>query len=286
MKKAGNIIVGILIVLGAVVLREVIATGGMLAYVVWFAVKNQINNFGQIQVVLEELISNWELILLLSALGTLVWIGLFGFLYKKERRKDRISLFMGRLNGKRVAMLVLLGFGLQFFMNSVLGGIMKAAPDLLKNYIELIEKLGMGNSPISLVYIILIAPIGEELVFRGVVFDYLKKHISFIAVNIFQAFFFGLYHMNVVQGIYAFALGMLLGWICNKYGSIRESILLHMAVNLSGCLVSVFLPDAAVETTVGLLLLFGVGICLIAFSVNAVKIEKVKSKTGEEDDIS
>lgn len=38
--------------------------------------------------------------------------------------------------------------------------------------------------------------------------------------------------MNVVQGIYAFLLGILLAWICEKYQTIWAPILFHAAANL------------------------------------------------------
>ena len=49
--------------------------------------------------------------------------------------------------------------------------------------------------------------------------------------------------MNWIQGIYAFALGLVLGYVCEKGGSIYYSILLHILFNLWGTVISTLLPD-------------------------------------------
>ena len=57
-----------------------------------------------------------------------------------------------------------------------------------------------------------------------------------------QAALFGLFHLNWIQGIYAFALGIVLGYVCERGGSIYYSIGLHLLFNLWGTL-SGFFPD-------------------------------------------
>ncbi len=267
------VIVGLLIVTGAMALREVVATGGLILYTVMTAVKDGLTTAADVQNIILGVTDKSDVILAISALGTLVWICLFGFIYRSERKKVGQHLFEGKVNGKRILVLLTMGVGLQFIISSVLNGIMLAAPWLLENYMELLGNLGMGNSLVSFVFIVLIAPIGEELVFRGVVFDYLKKHTGFWIANIFQALFFGIYHMNLVQGLYAFCLGLFLGWVSYKYGSVREGILLHMAVNLCGCLISLFFPEAWAENLVMILLFFIGALALIVFSGRAIKQE-------------
>ena len=57
-----------------------------------------------------------------------------------------------------------------------------------------------------------------------------------------QAALFGLFHLNWIQGIYAFALGIVLGYVCERGGSIYYSMGLHLLFNLWGTL-SGFFPD-------------------------------------------
>lgn len=56
----------------------------------------------------------------------------------------------------------------------------------------------------------IVAPIIEEIMFRLVCFRLLKKFISVIPAIIISALAFGIYHGNIVQGLYAFLMGILL----------------------------------------------------------------------------
>ena len=53
-----------------------------------------------------------------------------------------------------------------------------------------------------------------------------------------SALIFGIYHKNIVQGLYAAAFGIILAYIFEKTQSIWGSTLMHMAFNLSSYLIS------------------------------------------------
>lgn len=55
--------------------------------------------------------------------------------------------------------------------------------------------------------------------------------MPFIGANILQAILFGLAHMNIIQGFYAFGLGLLFGYVAYRYKTIVASIILHMLYN-------------------------------------------------------
>ena len=94
-----------------------------------------------------------------------------------------------------------------------------------------------------LLYSVLLAPVCEELIFRGTTMHLARRALPFWLANTMQALLFGLFHMNWIQGIYAFALGLVLGYVCEKGGSIYYSILLHILFNLWGTVISTLLPD-------------------------------------------
>ena len=96
--------------------------------------------------------------------------------------------------------------------------------------------------------VIVVAPIGEELLFRGVIQGYgLKNFAPILAIGL-QALIFGLYHGNIIQGIYAFCMGVVLGMIAHKTGTILTSIVLHISVNGSLLLVPNVLYEGTVRT--------------------------------------
>ena len=81
------------------------------------------------------------------------------------------------------------------------------------------------------IYAVILGPVCEELVFRGVTMRLVRRALPFWAANLMQAVLFGIFHMNWIQGIYAFVLGLVLGWICEKGGSIYFSMFFHILIN-------------------------------------------------------
>ena len=76
----------------------------------------------------------------------------------------------------------------------------------------------------------LLAPIAEEILFRGLILRNLLPYGKKIAVFI-SALLFGLYHGNIVQTPFAFAVGLVLGYVAVEY-SIVWAMALHMFNNL------------------------------------------------------
>ncbi len=76
----------------------------------------------------------------------------------------------------------------------------------------------------------IVAPVVEELVFRGFVLGNLKKYGGTCAV-VSSAFIFGIVHGIYVQIPQAFCAGIVLGIIAYISNSIVPSILVHMAIN-------------------------------------------------------
>ncbi len=83
---------------------------------------------------------------------------------------------------------------------------------------------------ISAIYSCIVAPVTEELLFRG----FVLKNMSVVSQRfgiIASAVLFGLWHENLSQFILAFAVGIFMGYLSVKYDSLVPAILCHMAVN-------------------------------------------------------
>lgn len=139
------------------------------------------------------------------------------------------------------------------------------------SYSEMAAKGGALNDIPMLVYTILIAPIVEELVFRGVFYKRFKAFGSF-----FTAFacslFFALIHSNFLQFIPAFMMGFVLFTIRDKYG-LRYSILLHLTNNALAILVNnLGTAQPWLMSAYGLLLLGGSVYTVISLIKNRAKL--------------
>lgn len=85
---------------------------------------------------------------------------------------------------------------------------------------------------------VLVAPLGEELLFRGIIYNCLKATSGRVAAMLMAAVFFGIYHGNLVQGVYGFFMACLMIYGYEYFGDFRVPVIMHAAVNLISYLLS------------------------------------------------
>jgi membrane protease YdiL (CAAX protease family) len=166
-----------------------------------------------------------------------------------------------------IPVMLLCMIGLQYTCSGILMIISHLSPDLLTGYMQLLEASGLESlTPATLIATLFFAPIGEELLFRGLTLHWAKKISSrFWAANLLQAICFGIFHANIVQGIYAMIMGLVFGYVREKYQSLYASILLHALVNLCGTIISgLLLPDLEPGLGMSFAILCGASIALAA----------------------
>lgn len=81
------------------------------------------------------------------------------------------------------------------------------------------------------VYVIVVGPIVEELIFRGLILTLLKPYGSGVAI-FFSAFCFGIMHGNIPQAASAFGSALIMAAIALKCGSVIPTILIHIFNNM------------------------------------------------------
>lgn len=178
---------------------------------------------------------------LISILAYLIFFAIGVFWYKRMRAGEKYPVWnqQKNLNLSVLLKLAVLGIFVQFAISFLLNLVYIVRPDVMQNYTKVMESLGSGNpSLFSVVYVVITAPIVEEMLMRGLCLVILRKEFPFWVANIIQAFYFGVIHLNLVQGIYAFLLGMVLGAVVKRYGTLKASMYLHFVINFSGQLLS------------------------------------------------
>ena len=100
------------------------------------------------------------------------------------------------------------------------------------SYEELDQTLSSGSLIARMISLGVATPVVEELCFRGVLMERLRWMPVWAAI-IIQAFIFGVAHLNLFQGAYAFVLGIILGLVYIKYRSIIVVIVGHAAFNIT-----------------------------------------------------
>lgn len=97
-----------------------------------------------------------------------------------------------------------------------------------------------GNIIYRLAAIGILAPIAEEIIYRGLVYNRAEKEFGSITAIIVSSAAFGIFHFNLVQGIYAFLMGIAFAWFYEKSGSLTVSICMHMAINIVAVLLDYY----------------------------------------------
>lgn len=164
---------------------------------------------------------------------------------------------------KRIVCVIVIGLALQVVVGYVTDTVLSLLPEAAADYSELVEETGMGDtSYLAVLTTVLGAPFCEELLVRGIIFEFSLRAFNpqcrplwkrrrraraqdvgamvpwaapstwgIAAAIVLQAAVFGFMHMNLVQGCYAGAAGLVFGWVLVTTGKLRYTILLHFAFN-------------------------------------------------------
>ena len=111
----------------------------------------------------------------------------------------------------------------------------------------------------------IVSPITEEIVFRGLVYNRLRRTFSLPISLITSSLLFGIYHGNIVQAFYGFLLGLLIAWIYEKYGSFLMPVLIHSTANITIYIImsNQYLKHIVITPIFCLLLAVVTAICMI-----------------------
>lgn len=88
----------------------------------------------------------------------------------------------------------------------------------------------------------IVIPFTEELIFRGMAFGSLRRELSFSGATLISAVYFGLFHGNLIQGIYAFLMGIFLAGVYES-GGFGYAWIFHGTANLT----AIFLTKAGLD---------------------------------------
>lgn len=112
----------------------------------------------------------------------------------------------------------------------------------------------------------ILSPAAEEAVFRGLIYNRMKRCFGYVIALVVSSLFFGCYHGNVVQALYGTVLGLLIAWAYEKYGSFAAPVLFHAVANVSIYAMTYYNSLGAMsrEVSIGVIVvsLLGAGVCL------------------------
>jgi uncharacterized protein len=174
-----------------------------------------------------------------SLLGTQLGLGATAFAFSHIARVDflrAVGLREARptRRGWSIALAVLLIIAAGPLAGTASVLVARAAPDLRLGTIELISEAVRGDLVDAVLVggmVALVPAVCEELVFRGLVLRALRHRLGPAAAVLISAALFGLIHVDPPQAAGAMVLGVVLGWVTHRAGSLWPAMAAHAANN-------------------------------------------------------
>lgn len=196
----------------------------------------------ELQEELNSLINRYSLHL--TALTNVVLIPIYILLLRGDEKKRRNSLGIRYTAPgiKRLGVVFVLGMSAAVSVNVIvsLSQIARFSP----KYQQVSEVIYSGGLFMEIVSAVIAAPILEELFFRGMIYKRLRDMINVKAAVVISALFFGAFHGNLVQFVYAFIIGLMLAYVYEKFKTIWAPVIFHVGANLISVLITEFMPQS------------------------------------------
>ena len=157
------------------------------------------------------------------------------YFYKRDVRARVTGGLISKAGGRRLKAgeglwLLLIGASLATFANMLVAALQNILP--VREYQETMNQITSGKSIWMLVFWMgIVAPVAEEMVFRWLIYFRLRDYMRMGMAMAVSGIFFGIYHMNLTQAVYASILGMMFAYFLEITGNLWASVLLHIGAN-------------------------------------------------------
>lgn len=114
---------------------------------------------------------------------------------------------------------------------------------------QVIERLdtSVAGFPLTFFAVAILAPVAEEIFFRGFLYGGLRRRIGVIGAMIASTIFFTALHFSIDVFIPLFFLGLFLAWLYEKTGSLYPGIILHASNNAVALIALLILQSMGVK---------------------------------------
>lgn len=156
---------------------------------------------------------------------------------ERERRTGRNRQEALTMHSIRFAVLCFVAGGI---LNLAWSGILNMLHinEVFSNEVQ--EQLLAGQIAVQLVGLGLLVPVAEELIFRALIYNRMKRVLTVRQAIFFSALLFAVYHGNPVQMIFAFPMALALAWVYEHGKLFLFPVLFHTGANLTAVLMNFF----------------------------------------------
>ena len=172
----------------------------------------------------------------IAAAGSLFTIPYTLYLFKKDKREATVKDKKKDNNIVNYVKLIVLGIIACIGLNSIALMMNLAMAD--EAYQQTSTIMYNASFGVQILCLGIIIPAAEELMFRGIIYKRFRQYATFVRAAVFSALMFSLAHGNFVQMLYAFAIGMLLTFVYEKFDSFAAPLFFHISVNITSLIVT------------------------------------------------
>lgn len=222
----------------------------------------------------DKMIQNHSYIL--TMISAIIGLVIFIILYELDGKRYERPKFIEQITHikpYRLGYIIILGIAGNIGLSRLLS--LLPIDNIMGSYENTQELLMAGKLLIQIVSISVLIPMTEELIYRGLVCERLKRLVGDKIAIVASAILFALFHFNLLQAIYAFIIGLVLGYLYIKYDNVMYCIILHSVANLTAVLVNYF----KISQTINRFLLLYLVVMIIELAVAIFASYKIyKSK--------
>lgn len=179
-----------------------------------------------------------EYALLITGVVSIIAIPILSLFYRKDCRMRERTYLRGQSVEKQEVT-----FGiytatilLMISVSQIVNFLIDISPlyKLFPYYSDEVNAKIFAGQPIlvTILVVVFLGPIAEEVLFRGLVFKRIQDYLGNGVGIVISALFFGIYHQNMIQFVYASILGLVLAFLMQRSNSIIVPIIGHIAANL------------------------------------------------------
>jgi uncharacterized protein len=204
---------------------------------------------------------------------------IFWIIFKNKKENLFVRSQFNSITKKQAGWSALIGFSFVFLSMLIVQLLSAIFPSQYVSFLETMDAIVDAPFLAVLLAVVIVAPLFEEVMFRGLVYDALQKRMNIYLSVILAGLFFGIYHLNIFQGTYATLIGIIMGLSLVWTKSIWAPIIIHFVNNLISVLLSYTVLGSwlDLEKALPIIISIVIAITLLPFGIYKLYLNKVEN---------
>lgn len=148
---------------------------------------------------------------------------------RSQLRRNKVIDRHGQSNAASYVLTTVMSFSFSIGLNIfiILTGLIGSS----ESYQEVAQRQYGVAFGLGLILYGIVAPLVEEVIFRGLIYNRLKKYYPVVLSAVVSAFLFGAFHGNLIQALYGTCMGILMAYVYERFKDFKLPCLFHAVAN-------------------------------------------------------